>query len=71
VFFDGTTVVISLLGMLLIGQLFSAALGRATLRPECRIPFHLYVDEFQNFVTDSVASVGRGGRYVVIELEEL
>jgi len=46
-----------LLGMLLIGQLFSAALGRATLRPERRKPFHLYVDEFQNFVTDSVASL--------------
>ena len=46
-----------LLGMLLIGQLFSAALSRATLRPERRKTFHLYVDEFQNFVTDSAASL--------------
>lgn len=46
-----------MLGMLLIGQLFSAALARACLPAHERTPFHLYVDEFQNFVTDGVASL--------------
>jgi hypothetical protein len=46
-----------LLGMLVIGQLFSAALSRVTMPPSRRQPFQLYVDEFQNFITDSIASL--------------
>lgn len=37
------------LGMLLTSRLFAAALGRTNLAPEARFPFHLYLDEFQNF----------------------
>jgi hypothetical protein len=44
-----------LLGMLIIGKVFSSAMGRVTLMPERRRPVFLYIDEFQNFVTDSVA----------------
>ncbi|MFH1025702.1 MAG: type IV secretion system DNA-binding domain-containing protein, partial [Nitrospirota bacterium] len=44
-----------LLGMLIIGKMFSSAMGRVILRPENRKPIFLYVDEFQNFTTDSVA----------------
>lgn len=44
-----------LLGMLIIGKVFSASMGRILLRPEDRNPFFLYVDEFQNFTTDTVA----------------
>lgn len=44
-----------LLGMLIIGKVFSSAMGRVTLAPENRRPVFLYIDEFQNFVTDSVA----------------
>jgi Helicase HerA, central domain len=44
-----------LLGMLIIGKIFSAAMGRVTMRPEKRKPLFLTIDEFQNFTTDSVA----------------
>jgi len=44
-----------LLGMLIIGKLFSSAMGRVSLPPEKRRTMYLYIDEFQNFTTDSVA----------------
>jgi hypothetical protein len=44
-----------LLGMLVIGKIFNSAMGRISMKPETRNPFYLYVDEFQNFTTDSVA----------------
>lgn len=44
-----------LLGMLIIGKLFSSAMGRVKLPPEKRRTMYLYIDEFQNFTTDSVA----------------
>lgn len=46
-----------LLGMVIIGKLFNAALSRAALSVHERKPFYLYVDEFQNFTTDTVASM--------------
>ncbi len=45
----------ALLGMLVVSKLFVAALGRARMPPEARHPLHLYIDEFQNFTTDTVA----------------
>lgn len=42
------------LGSLILMKFFSAALGRARVPAEQRAPFHLYVDEFQTFATDSV-----------------
>lgn len=46
-----------LLGMLLMTQIFSAAMGRS-LQPESeRTPCHLYVDEFQNFVSAGMADM--------------
>lgn len=42
------------LGSLILMKFFSAALGRARVPVEQRAPFHLYVDEFQTFATDSV-----------------
>lgn len=42
------------LGSLIMMKFFSAALGRAQKPLEQRTPFHLYVDEFQTFATDSV-----------------
>lgn len=44
-----------LLGMLIIGKIFSSAMGRVSLSPEKRRPVFLYVDEFQNFTTDTIA----------------
>ena len=45
-----------LLGMLVLGKLLKAALGRADKSEEERSPFHIYIDEFQNFTTDTMAS---------------
>ncbi|KKR07510.1 MAG: hypothetical protein UT32_C0010G0027 [Parcubacteria group bacterium GW2011_GWC2_39_14] len=44
----------NLLGMLIIGKLLMAALGRSDMAEEDRKDFYLYVDEFQNFLTDSM-----------------
>lgn len=43
-----------MLGMLLLGKLFHAALGRTDLPLSQRRTFHVYVDEFQNFTTATV-----------------
>jgi len=47
----------ALLGAMLITKIQMAAMGRADLKKEQRIPFYLYVDEFQNFATDSFAVI--------------
>lgn len=44
-----------LLGMLLIGKLFFAAMGRVAVPEARRTPFNWYIDEFQNFTTDTLA----------------
>ncbi len=46
-----------LLGMLLIGMIFRAALGRGELPPARRRPWHVYIDEFQNFLTPSIGQM--------------
>jgi hypothetical protein len=51
-----------LLGMLLLGKIYAAAMGRASMRPSERRPFYLYVDEFQQFATDTVAYMLSGAR---------
>lgn len=45
------------LGMLLTSRLFAAAASRASLPPSQRVPFHVYIDEFQNFTSDSLSSI--------------
>ncbi len=47
----------SLLGALIVSKLFLAALGRANVEREQRQPFHLFLDEFQHFTTDTVAGL--------------
>ncbi len=47
----------SLLGLILVSKLQMAALARAKLPAEKRRDFYLYIDEFQNFVTDSIATI--------------
>ncbi len=47
----------SLLGSLLITHLQMAALSRADQPEAARREFYLYVDEFQNFATDSFATI--------------
>jgi hypothetical protein len=47
----------SLLGAMLITKIYQAALARADTPESERIPFYLYVDEFQNFATDTFANI--------------
>jgi len=47
----------ALLGSMMITKMQLAAMGRANMPKEERIPFYLYVDEFQNFATDSFAVI--------------
>lgn len=46
-----------LLGMIFVMQFYAAAMGRANMLESERRDFTLYVDEFQNFSTDSFASI--------------
>ena len=47
----------SLLGMIVVSKLQMAAMGRANMPEEERKDFYLYMDEFQNFVTESIATI--------------
>lgn len=47
----------SLLGALFVTKMQLAAMSRADIPAEARSPFYLYVDEFQNFATDSFATI--------------
>lgn len=51
-----------LLGTLLVSKLHQVAVSRQDVAEEQRRPFHLYVDEFHNFVTPSMASILSGDR---------
>lgn len=44
----------NLLGMITIGKLLISALERDTANEADRKPFYLYIDEFQNFLTDGI-----------------
>jgi len=46
-----------LLGMIFVMKFQAAAMGRASMDEEDRVDFTLYVDEFQNFSTDSFADI--------------
>jgi hypothetical protein len=43
-----------LLGLIIVSKLTMAALSRADMPEEERSDFYLYIDEFQNFITDSI-----------------
>ncbi|HYH74501.1 MAG TPA: DUF87 domain-containing protein [Candidatus Saccharimonadales bacterium] len=47
----------ALLGALIVTKVQMAAMSRADIELEDRVPFQLYVDEFQNFATDSFATI--------------
>lgn len=52
-----TEIDVRLLGMLVIGRLFGAALGRDRKSGNDRRPMHIYIDEFQNFVTETAGQM--------------
>jgi len=47
----------NLLGMVIIGKLLKAAFSRVDTPESERQDFYLYIDEFQNFSTDSIATI--------------
>lgn len=47
----------AILGALMVTKIQLAAMGRASIPMDMRRPFYLYVDEFQNFATDSFAVI--------------
>ena len=46
-----------LLGLIVVAKLQMAAMGRADMPEEERHDFFLYIDEFQNFITDSISTI--------------
>lgn len=46
-----------ILGAMMVTKIQLAAMGRADMPEAARTPFYLYVDEFQNFATDSFAVI--------------
>lgn len=47
----------NLLGLVIVGKLFMAALSRADTPSKQYPPFYLYIDEFQNITTDSIPGI--------------
>ncbi|MBI3365985.1 MAG: type IV secretion system DNA-binding domain-containing protein [Ignavibacteriae bacterium] len=52
----------TLLGTLVVSKLHQGAMARQSMRASDRTPFFLYIDEFQNFITPSLAGVLSGTR---------
>jgi len=47
----------NLLGLIIVSKLQMAALSRADMPEHMRNDFYLYIDEFQNFITPSIATI--------------
>ncbi|MEK7209527.1 MAG: DUF87 domain-containing protein [Patescibacteria group bacterium] len=47
----------NLLGLMIVGKLQLHAMRRAYMSEAERVDFYLYLDEFQNFTTDSIATI--------------
>lgn len=47
----------NLLGMVITGKILMAALSRVDIPEKMRKDFYLYIDEFHNFTTDSIATI--------------
>lgn len=47
----------NLLGMIITGRIAMAAFARAGTDASSRRDFHVYIDEFQNFTTDSISTI--------------
>jgi len=46
-----------LIGLVLVGKILMASLSRTDIPQDERKDFHLYIDEFQNFTTDSISTI--------------
>ncbi|KKR34341.1 MAG: hypothetical protein UT67_C0017G0003 [Candidatus Magasanikbacteria bacterium GW2011_GWA2_40_10] len=58
----------NLLGLIIVSKLQMTALERASLPEEQRSDFYLYIDEFQNFITESIATILSEARKYRLEL---
>jgi DNA helicase HerA-like ATPase len=58
----------SLLGSVLVNLIMIAALKRRSTPKEQRLPFHLVVDEFQNFATESFAILQSEARKYAVDV---
>ena len=47
----------NLLGLILVSKIQTAAMARQNIAKEDRKDFFLYIDEFQNYITDSIESI--------------
>ncbi len=47
----------NLLGLILVSKIQTAAMARQSIDPKDRKDFFLYIDEFQNYITDSIESI--------------
>ena len=57
-----------LLGMILVGKILMAALSRTDMPNETRKDFYLYIDEFQNFTTNSICQILSEARKYALNL---
>lgn len=57
-----------LLGMIMVGKILMAALSRSDIQPEKRKDFYLYIDEFQNFTTNSICQILSEARKYALNL---
>ena len=46
-----------ILGSMVVTKMYQAAMQRADIKEEKRRPFYFYIDEFQNFATDTFAEI--------------
>ncbi|MBI5621364.1 type IV secretion system DNA-binding domain-containing protein [Candidatus Falkowbacteria bacterium] len=58
----------NLLGMVIVGKILMAALSRTDSPKDQRRDFYLYIDEFQNFTTDSIAVILSEARKYMLDL---
>jgi len=58
----------NLLGMIITGRILMAALSRVDLSENKRRDFNLYIDEFQNFTTESIATILSEARKYALNL---
>ena len=57
-----------LLGMVIVGKILMAALSRTDVPEAERREFNLYLDEFQNFTTDAIATIFSEARKYALSL---
>jgi hypothetical protein len=57
-----------LLGMVIVGKILMAALSRTDIPEHERKEFNLYLDEFQNFSTDSISTIFSEARKYALSL---